>query len=112
MTGAPIPFERPGVWSHVLYDNPEAPAVGVILLGEGNVPAVGEDAKCEYRGRLYPAYAEDKDIYLGLDMRRSRLHPASIAGLVVGAMGVFVFGAALRHWLGERRRFADPGTGR
>ena len=38
-------------------------------------------------------------------MRRgaSRLHGASIAGLVVGAMGVFVFAVALRHWLGERR---------
>jgi len=28
---------------------------------------------------------------------------ASIAGLVVGAMGVFVFTVALRHWLKERR---------
>ena len=27
-----------------------------------------------------------------------RLHGASIAGLVVGAMGVFVFTVALRHW--------------
>ncbi len=33
----------------------------------------------------------------------SRFHPASIAGLVVGAMGVFVFSVALRHWLKERR---------
>ena len=28
-----------------------------------------------------------------------------VAGLVVGAMGVFVFGAALRYWLGRRRAF-------
>jgi hypothetical protein len=30
---------------------------------------------------------------------------ASIAGLVVGVMGVFVFAAALRHWLNRRRAF-------
>jgi hypothetical protein len=33
----------------------------------------------------------------------SRFHGASIAGLVVGAMGVFVFAVALRHWLNQRR---------
>jgi hypothetical protein len=36
---------------------------------------------------------------------RGRLTGASVAGLVVGAMGVFVLAVALRHWLGERRRF-------
>jgi hypothetical protein len=35
----------------------------------------------------------------------------SIAGLAVGAMGVFVFAAALRHWLGERRRFREDAGG-
>jgi hypothetical protein len=30
--------------------------------------------------------------------------PAEVR-LVVGAMGVFVFALALRHWLGERRKF-------
>jgi len=38
-----------------------------------------------------------------LDMTASRFTGASIAGLVVGAMGVFVFTVALRHWLRERR---------
>ena len=38
-----------------------------------------------------------------VDARRSRFTGASIAGLVVGAMGVFVFTVALRHWLWERR---------
>jgi len=33
------------------------------------------------------------------------LGPASIAGLVVGAMGVFVFTVALRHWLNQRGAF-------
>ncbi len=35
-----------------------------------------------------------------------RFHPASIAGLAVGAMGVFVFAVALRAWLRERRVLA------
>jgi hypothetical protein len=42
-----------------------------------------------------------------VDATASRFHPASIAGLVVGAMGVFVFTVALRHWLGERRKFRE-----
>ncbi|MHC4503115.1 MAG: hypothetical protein ACYTFI_07410 [Planctomycetota bacterium] len=37
---------------------------------------------------------------LVVDLTSGRFHGASIAGLVVGAMGVFVFTAALRHWLG------------
>ena len=35
-----------------------------------------------------------------LEVGDGRLTGASIAGLVVGAMGVFVFAVALRHWLG------------
>jgi hypothetical protein len=41
--------------------------------------------------------------YVCVDATASRLHGASVAGLVVGAMGVFVFSVALRHWLRERR---------
>ena len=41
-----------------------------------------------------------------IDTTASRFHPASIAGLVVGAMGVFVFTVALRHWLAERKAVA------
>jgi hypothetical protein len=40
-----------------------------------------------------------------IDTGSSRFTGASVAGLVVGAMGVFVFGAALRHWLNRRRAF-------
>ncbi len=40
-----------------------------------------------------------------LDTTVSRFHGASVAGLVVGAMGVFVLMVALRHWLGDRRKF-------
>jgi len=42
-----------------------------------------------------------------VDNHSSRFTGASIAGLVVGAMGVFVFTVALRHWLGDRRRFRE-----
>jgi hypothetical protein len=41
-----------------------------------------------------------------VDATRGRFHAASIAGLVVGAMGAFVFTVALKHWLGERRAHA------
>jgi len=33
----------------------------------------------------------------------SRFHPASVAGIVVGGMGCFIFGLYLRRWLRERR---------
>ncbi len=59
------------------------------------------------RGRAHLGYSEqDGEAYLyWLDTYASRLHGASIAGLVVGAMGVFVFTVALRHWLNQRRAF-------
>ncbi|MHC4200860.1 MAG: hypothetical protein ACYSU0_12785 [Planctomycetota bacterium] len=42
-----------------------------------------------------------------LDTTASRFTGASIAGLVVGAMGVFVFAAAFLHWRRQRRRHRD-----
>ncbi len=50
------------------------------------------------------AWTEDAVVF---DATVSRFHGASIAGLVVGAMGVFVFTVAFRHWLGERRKFRE-----
>ncbi len=43
---------------------------------------------------------------MALDATVGRWHGASITGLVVGAMGVFVFAVYLRHWLRERRTAA------
>ena len=40
-----------------------------------------------------------------IDTTASRFHPASVAGLVVGAWGIFVFAAAFLHW---RRRLRSP----
>jgi len=59
-----------------------------------------------YRPRLPMGSAAPDCIADGtpvVDTTASRFHPASIAGLVVGAMGVFVFGLYLRRWLDERR---------
>jgi hypothetical protein len=44
---------------------------------------------------------------LCIDTTASRFTGASVAGLVIGAMGASVFAVALRHWLGERRRFRE-----
>jgi len=40
---------------------------------------------------------------IGVDTIYSRFHPASVAGLAVGAMGCFIFGLYLRRWLRERK---------
>ncbi len=45
--------------------------------------------------------------FFTLDAAASRFHPASIAGLVVGAMGCFIFGLYLRGWLRERKALAS-----
>ncbi len=42
-----------------------------------------------------------------IDVSASRFHPASVAGLVVGAMGCFIFGLYLRGWLRERKALAS-----
>jgi hypothetical protein len=46
--------------------------------------------------------------FLVLDATASRFHPASVAGLVVGAMGVFVF--SLHLWSYLRGRGGDVTT--
>jgi hypothetical protein len=42
-----------------------------------------------------------------IDPTASYLTGASIAGLVVGAMGVFIFGLYLRRWLVNRKALAS-----
>jgi hypothetical protein len=37
----------------------------------------------------------------------SRLHGTSIAGMLVGAMGCFIFGLYLRQWLIDRKALAS-----
>ena len=63
-------------------------------------------------GRMSPKVLEDKtqDAIYGL-MVMSRFHGASVAGLVVGAMGCFIFGLYLRRWLRERKALASQPPG-
>ncbi len=49
-------------------------------------------------------------VFVTVDTTASRFHPASVAGLVVGAMGVFIFGLYLRGWLRERKALASEPT--
>ncbi|MHC4252427.1 MAG: hypothetical protein ACYS9X_25185 [Planctomycetota bacterium] len=45
-----------------------------------------------------------------VNVAAGRFHPASIAGLVVGTMGCFIFGLYLRGWLRQRKALASqPG---
>lgn len=69
-----------------------------------------EGTQALFRGRVsvsesYPV-AQWSNLVI-VDTTASRFTGASIAGLVVGAMGVFVFTVALRHWLRERRSFRE-----
>jgi hypothetical protein len=48
----------------------------------------------------------DVESFLFVLPTASRFHPASIAGLLVGAMGCFIFGLYLRSWLRERKALA------
>ena len=74
----------------------------VILPWRSVPPPVGKAVV--FSGRAYHLAQGYFRVVLYAD--EGRFTGASIAGLVVGAMGVFVFGAALRHWL-ERRRSPD-----
>ena len=73
----------------------DLPPTGVLTTFRGRVVAVRR-----------PSDLPDH-IGMQIDTTASRVHGASVAGLVVGAMGVFVFTVALRHWLNQRRAQAQ-----
>jgi hypothetical protein len=64
---------------------------------------VGEGETIVLTGRVSRGPHEADELSMQVDVGASRFTGASVAGLVVGAMGVFVFTVALRHWLRERR---------
>lgn len=66
----------------------------------------------EITGRLafHMSLSSIPTICLYVDETRSRWTGASVAGLVVGAMGAFIFALHLRRWLGVRRLTATGGT--
>jgi len=74
-----------------------------------------ENAEVRLYGRLVPSHRSrpsEPTEYWGFafSTAASRFTGVSIAGLVVGAMGVFVFAVALRHWIERRRAFDDAAT--
>jgi len=78
-----------------------------MLIGPRDTPWPRHDsARQRFVGRLRVINTEfsRSSTPFRIDATASRFHGATIAGLVVGAMGVFVLTVALRHWLGERRR--------
>ncbi|MHC5056250.1 MAG: hypothetical protein ACYTKD_16240 [Planctomycetota bacterium] len=68
----------------------------VPLFPDTDFPLDLESSMCRLRHRHHAGP------HVKLDTSSSPLHPASIAGLVVGAMGVFIFALHLRRWLVER----------
>ena len=79
----------------------ESVCLSVVLPADEPMPEHAREVKLV--GRIHYRPKGGFPSYLSLDTTASRFHGASVAGLVVGAMGVFVFTVALRHWLGERR---------
>ncbi|MHC4201333.1 MAG: hypothetical protein ACYSU0_15190 [Planctomycetota bacterium] len=80
-------------------------AVANVWAGQPHGQRVGAFKHINIKGRLYsPGSYGPGLLYEGqwVDATASRFTGESIAGLVVGAMGVFVLAVALRHWLGER----------
>ncbi|GAF89556.1 unnamed protein product, partial [marine sediment metagenome] len=75
----------------------------------------GEDIEVVAKGRLHTAAtyeigqteAAEPTWRIAVLLPVGRWTGASIAGLVVGAMGVFVFAMAVRHWLRERRAVTE-----
>jgi hypothetical protein len=91
--------EAPFGW-HITSKDPR-----IIMPAYTGYPSLDVERRPElpscWPGRAW--LCENKVLIVFLDA--GRWHEASIAGLVVGAMGVFVFTVAFRHWFGERRKF-------
>ena len=91
-------------WISVLMQGPrnEGPPVKV-LLPEGS--SVRWHANADFSGRVVLEEVLGHTEWV-VDTTASRLHPASISGLAVGAMGLVVFGVYVRSWLRERKAAA------
>jgi hypothetical protein len=63
--------------------------------------------RLSYTGRVVGQEWKDHQlrrlVFVSVDTTAGRFTGASVAGLVVGAWGVFVFAAALKAWLNQRR---------
>ncbi len=100
------PSQHPLLWRYVLIRyGPKDPDV-VTVQAYGSLTRLESDPPGTTRGRVVIDDAMGS-AFLCIDVTASRWTGASVAGLVVGAMGVFVFVAALRHWLGLRGAQSD-----
>ncbi len=99
-----------------LLHDPLDPAVKVVVIVIDEACQAGISS---FRGRVFCGNVSiwrelwrdwPLELSPGLVIRTdsSRFTGASIAGLVVGAMGVFVFAVTLRHWLKQRRAAWPP----
>jgi hypothetical protein len=85
------------------------------IVAAGPIPVVEDGTEARFFGRLVACSSSNANEparfwHFVFDATASRFHPASIAGLVVGAMGAFVFGLYLRRWAKERGRPPVVGT--
>ncbi|MHC4249526.1 MAG: hypothetical protein ACYS9X_10410 [Planctomycetota bacterium] len=87
----------------------------LVLFSKGKVPGyyTGPESdfkELTFRGRIWTRRGGHSPVWAKVDTAASRFTGASIAGLVVGAMGCFIFGLYLRARLRERKAFASqPG---
>jgi hypothetical protein len=86
----------------LIYGDQKDHTVGlVVCVARDALPEHTDKAEVELQGRVV-RHEGKRWTYALVDTTASRFHPASVAGLVVGAMGAFVFGLYLRRWMKER----------
>jgi len=92
---------------------PRTPCVGGAGVWFKNLPKKDIRASREglVKGRVVIEYPKQTDLLgvpvIAVDAAASRWTGASVAGLVVGAMGVLVFALYLRHWLKVSRLLTE-----
>jgi len=77
--------------------------IPIVSVGDSS----GFQKGAEVRMRVRAQCVGGHQLGIEIDARGSRFTGASIAGLVVGAMGVFIFGLYLRAWHRERKALAS-----
>ncbi|MHC5059005.1 MAG: hypothetical protein ACYTKD_30490 [Planctomycetota bacterium] len=76
----------------------------MVRVGGCEAPLPSDSRVHRFKGRLSFHESNGGLAYHGyLHVGGGRLTGGSVAGLFVGAMGVFIFGLYLRRWLCERR---------
>ena len=100
------PSQHPLVWRYILIRyGPKDPGV-ITTLDFGSRTRLESDPPGTTRGRVVIGDSMGS-AFLCIDATASRWTGASVAGLAVGAMGVFVFCVALRNWLRERAALTE-----